>query len=306
MPNQTIEHEVNEQQEGRVDLVVRDHVPISRSKLKRLFDNNCVTLNQKPCPDPGAHVKKGDKVVITYDPHQGYAAKKRPWSDRTFAIVHEDKQLLVINKSAGVLTVPTNKNEANTLLERLTIYLERKKKNHEPALVHTLDRELSGLMVVAKTPDAAKNLRAQFAQLKTKLVMVAIVNGVMEKDEGVIESYFDTMKNLNTFSKQKAKSDKEQLAVTKFKVLKRMEDATSVEVVINAPQRHQARVHLKDTGHTVLGDQRYGDPKKPHERWTRKRLAMHIVSLTFNAPETDKSLTFTSELPAPMKRFLRG
>lgn len=300
----TVQGEVAEEQAGRIDLYVRTLVELSRSKLKGLFAHGCVSLNELPCADPATRVSVGDSVVVTYDPHQGYSARKRPWSDRTFEIVHEDEHLLVINKAAGVLSVPTNKKEPNTLVDRVTFYLSRKKKNHEAILIHRLDRGVSGVMVFGKTPDAAKELRVQFSSDQPKLVFVAIVHGVVKQDSGTIESYLATHKNLNRYSILDEQNGVH--AITKFKVLKRMKDATCIEVELVTARRHQGRVHLFEAGHKVLGDPRYGDSQHPHERWQRKRLAMHAISLTFVHPNSGQEVTYTSELPTPMKKFLRG
>ncbi len=299
----TIQGEVAEEQAGRINLVVRTLLQLSRSKLNGLFEHGCVQLNQVPCADPATRVTAGDKIVVNYDPHQGYSVTKRAWSDRTFSIVFEDEHLLVINKAAGVLTVPTSKQEPNTLLERISYYLGRKKKNHEAYLIHRLDRGLSGLMVFGKTPTAAKILREQFDGDQATREFVAIVNGVVPEDSGRFESWLETHKNLNRFSTAEKKG---QHAITTFQVIKRMEDATSVEVRLLTARRHQARVQFFEFGHRILGDIRYGNREKPHERWSSKRLAMHATSLTFVHPADGKKVTYTSELPAPMKKFLRG
>ena len=103
--------------EGRIDLMVRSLINLPRSKLNLLFDHGCVSLNGTICKNPATRVNAGDGIIVNYDAQQGYAKKKRPWSDRAFTNIYEDDDLLVINKASGVLTVPTNKEEPNTLLE---------------------------------------------------------------------------------------------------------------------------------------------------------------------------------------------
>lgn len=304
MANTIIEGEVTEDKVGRIDLMIRTMLDLSRSKLTALFDHGCVSLNKLPCDNPATRVGVGDRVVVKYDPHQGYSEKKRAWSDRTYTIVHEDDQILVVNKAAGVLTVPTNKEEPNTLLERVTFYLNRKKKNHEARLIHRLDRGISGLMVFAKTPKVAKHLRSQFDGDTATRVLFAIVDGVLEPEEGTFDSYLDTHSNLSRYSTNDRASG--QHAVTKFKVSKRMIDATAVELELVTARRHQARVQLFEAGHHVLGDERYRKKKYPHERWQKKRLAMHAVLLGFVHPETGKEVRYSSQLPISMRKFLRG
>lgn len=304
MANTTIKGEVTKDLEGRIDLMVRSLLDLSRSKLTALFEHGCITLNKTPCDNPATRVGVGDRIVVTYDPNQGYSGKKRPWSDRTFTIIHEDDQMIVVNKSAGVLTVPTNKEEPNTLLERVSSYLSRKKKNHEAYLIHRLDRGISGVMVFGKTPKAARHLRTQFDKDKAKRIVLAIVNGVMEEDEGTFDSHLDTHNNLSRYSV--SEPGKGQHAVTNFRVTKRMVDATAVELELVTARRHQARVQLFESGHPVLGDTRYQKERYGHQRWDKKRLAMHGLRLTFTHPETGKEVSFKNELPISMRKFIRG
>ena len=284
--------------------MVRTMLELPRSKLDVLFENGCVTLNKSPCANPAERVALGDNIVITYDPHQGYSAKKKPWVDRTFTIVHEDDFILVINKAAGVLTVPTNKEESNTLLERVSTYLSYKKKNHEAYLIHRLDRGMSGLMVFGKTPKSAKNLRTQFDNDTATRFVMAIVNGVLESPEGSFETNLDTHSNLNSYSTRE--KGKGQRAATNYRVTKQMEDAAAVEVELVTARRHQARVHLSEYGHHVLGDERYRKERYEHERWKKKRFALHGIRLTFNHPENGKEVTYKSDLPISMRKFIRG
>jgi len=303
MPVNKVAGTISSAEPIRIDHFVKTLVELSRSKLNGLFQHGCVTLNGQPCLKSETRVSKGDRVEISYDPQQGYAATKRAWSDRTFSIIYEDDLILVINKSAGTLTVPTNKSESNTLHERVSFYLGRKKKNHESLLVHRLDRSMSGIMVFAKTPDAATKLRAQFDDDTAQRRFIAIVHGVVEQDEGVIESWLETHNNLNRFSTEEKKG---QHALTKFKVLKRMPDATSLEIQLVTARRHQARVHLYEMGHRIVGESRYvDDHDEPHERWKSKRMAFHATSLSFVHPGTEKQVTYVSDLPLPMKKFLR-
>jgi 23S rRNA pseudouridine1911/1915/1917 synthase len=295
---------VTESEVGRIDLMVRTMVDLSRSKLTALFEHGCVQLNKRICENPAERVAIGDRITVTYDAHQGYSSKKKPWSDRTFTIIYEDDLLLIVNKSAGVLTVPTNKEESNTLLERVTTYLSHKKKNHEAYLIHRLDRGMSGLMVFGKSPKVAKNLREQFDGESAKRVLMAIVNGVMENETGTIESHLDTHNNLSRYSTND--KGKGQHSITTYRVTKQMEDATAVEIELVTARRHQARAHLSELGHHVLGDERYRQKRYEHERWNKKRMALHAVRMTFIHPETKKEVSFKTELPISMRKFIRG
>lgn len=304
MANISITGEVTKELEGRIDLMVRSLLDLPRSKLTALFEHGCITLNKSPCNNPATRVAVGDKIVVTYDPSQGYTAKKRTWSDRTFSIIHEDDHLMVVNKAAGVLTVPTNKEEQNTLLERISFYLNRKKKNHEAYLIHRLDRGMSGVMVFGKTPKSAKHLRSQFDKDKAKRILFALVDGVLESDSGTLESHLETHNNLSRYSV--SEKGKGQHAVTRYKVTKRMVDATAVELELVTARRHQARVQLFEFGHPVLGDTRYCKKKFRHERWDKKRLALHALRLSFAHPHNGEEVSYHSEVPTSIRKFMRG
>ena len=126
----------------------------------------------------------------------------------------------------------------------------------------------------------------------------------MEEDTGTFDSYLDTHNNLSRYSI--SEPGKGQHAVTNFKVTKRMIDATAVELELVTARRHQARVQLFESGHHVLGDTRYRKARYGHERWEKKRLAMHGTQLTFIHPESGKEVTYKSELPISMRKFIRG
>lgn len=303
MADQVFQGEVTEESVGRIDLMVRTLIALSRSKLDRLFENECVKLNDGLCVDPSTRVAIGDKVVVTYDPKQGYSARKKPWSDRAFSIIHEDQDLIVVNKSASVLTIATNKDEPNTLQNRVSFYLSHKKKNSHAYLVHRLDRGVSGAIVFGKTPDAAKHLKSQFDGNSATRILIAVVVGTLEPDAGKFESYLDTHNNLNRFSTSDAVAG--QHAITKFKVLKRMVDTTAVELELVTARRHQARVHLFEAGHPVLGETRYGIKQAAHEKWRKGRLAMHASSLTFKHPHDDTPVTYSSKPPERLKKLMR-
>ena len=290
--------------EGRIDLMVRSLIDLPRSKLNLLFDHGCVSLNGTVCKNSATRVSAGDAIIVNYDSRQGYSKKKRPWSDRTFTIIHEDDDLLVINKASGVLTVPTNKEETNTLLERVTAYLDRKKKNHEAYLIHRLDRGMSGTMVFGKTPKSAKHLRTQFDHDQARRIVFVIVNGELESKSGVFESQLDTHSNLSRYST--SEKGQGQRAVTRYKVTQELEDATGVELELVTARRHQARVHFCEFGHHILGDTRYRQQRFPHEKWEKKRLAMHSVEISFIHPTTMKPVTFKSPLPMTLRKFIRG
>ena len=302
MPLTTKTALVTEQQSCRADRIVHSLTSLSHSKMRGLFDHGCVTVNGEPCLLAGMPVKSGDEVGVCYDPQQGYRQKKKKWTDRTFAIVFEDAHLIVVNKSANVLTVATDHAELNTLVNRVSHYLKHTSQHREAFVAHRLDREVSGLLVFAKSPAILKLLQDQFKQRKPERVYIAIVAGNLKPATGTFRSYLKTGDNLDQFSTRNESEG--QLAITHYRVLKELQDATVVEVKLETGRRNQIRVHFAERGHPVLGDARYQREIATHDRWPLKRIALHATSLGFAHPVTGEPMHFEAPAPNSMKRFM--
>ncbi len=287
---------------GRVDLVVRQLSGSSHSQVRGIVDHCCMSINGKPCDNIATPVVAGDVVSIRFDPTQRYHEKKKHWDDRTFNVLFEDNHLIVVDKSAGTLTVPTDRNEKNTLVERVSVYLSHSRGKQQAWVVHRLDRDVSGLLVFGKHEPIAERLIEQFKQRKPRRIYAAIVAGVMSNDSGTYRSHLATSKNLDRYVTRP--SLKTELAITHYRVLKRMSDTTLVEVTLETGKRNQIRVHFADAGHPVLGDPRYKTKQAMHPRWIRKRIALHAKSLGFEHPISGKAMTFESPLPSALEKFL--
>ncbi len=305
MPLTTLETTVESEQAGRVDAIVRNLSGLSHSQVRGMFDHGCVKVNGDDCDDIGLAVAAGDRVSLRYDKKQRYREKKKVrWDDRTFTVVYEDEDIIVVDKAAGTLTVPTDNLEKNSLVDRVSIYLSHSKRPREAWVIHRLDREVSGLLVMGKQELMAQRLIEQFKHRKPNRTYAAIVAGVIADDEGTFESYLATGKNLDRYVTGPAKNS--ERAVTHFRVVARMEDTTHVEAKLETGKRNQIRVHFAHAGHPVLGDPRYEADKAMHVRWIRKRIALHAASLGFVHPGTGKDMMLESPLPPAMKKFLAG
>ncbi|MCO8122660.1 RluA family pseudouridine synthase [Stieleria sp. TO1_6] len=304
MAKTTLSITVTPENAGRVDLIARELCESSRSQIRGMVDYGCVSINGVVCGDIGKTVVAGDVVSACFDPHQRYKEKKKPWNDRTFRVVFEDKYLIVVDKAAGTLTVPTDNNESNTLVERLTVYLTHSRGNRDAFVVHRLDRAVSGLLVFGKQERIAKQLIEQFKQRKPQRVYAAIVAGVMPNDEGTFRSHLATGKNLDRYVAPP--SSKTELAITHYRVLQRMSDTTLVEVKLETGKRNQIRIHFADAGHPVLADPRYKTKQAAHHHWIRDRIALHATSLGFEHPVSGEAMAFESPLPSAMQKFLAG
>jgi 23S rRNA pseudouridine1911/1915/1917 synthase len=295
---------VKPDQEGRADRVVQELTELSRADVRGLFDHQCVRINGKVTSRAGDPVKAGDVVEVRYDMHRRYHERLQPRS-RSFKLVYEDEHLLVVEKAAGVLSVPTTKHEQNTLVHELARYVSKGPRiRRRISIVHRLDRETSGLLVFGKSHTVAERLKMQFSQRKPEREYIAIVYGRLEQDEGTIKSHLATARDLDQYSTPDP--EKGKLAITHYTVQKRLKNATVVKVQLETGRRNQIRVHFAEQGHPILGDSRYRPDLALQPEWDKKRLALHATVLGFRHPVTNKPLRFVSQLPSAFGRYMKG
>ena len=289
---------------GRIDRCVQELAGGSRSHVTGLFDHDCVTLNGQLEINPGRILCVGDHVQVRFEENRRYAPRRRPEQQRHrgFSIVFEDRHLVVVDKSADLLTVPTDGREPHTLMYRVNEHVRREGRGRGAFVVHRLDRGVSGLLVFGKTKDDARLLQEQFRQRKPERQYDALVAGIIEQDRGEFRSYLATGKNLTRYSTDD--EDDGQLAVTHYQVTERLPDLTHVTVQLETGRRNQIRVHFAEAQHPVLGDQRYRSDLWKEIRWQHKRFAMHASTLGFNHPISSEPLLFTSPLPNEMTNFM--
>lgn len=289
---------------SRIDHLVQELCGLSRSQIKGLFDHGCVSLNGSLCTEPEERLKEGDHVELKYDPNQRYHPRNKPRRNLGFEIVFEDKHLIVVNKPADLLTVPTRRQETNTLQHKVEAYVKHVGGGRGAFTVHRLDLGVSGLLVLAKSQEIVRLLKDQFAASKPEREYVAIVAGYVKPKSGTFESLLATDKNLNRFSTDDDSIG--QLAITHYRVVASLEDATLVQVRLETGRRNQIRVHFAEAGHPVLGDPRYQtDLATAHHRWQHKRLALHARLLGFEHPLTHQPLRFEAALPRELEQFIR-
>ncbi len=219
-----------------------------------------------------------------------------------FRVVYDDRDVVVVDKAPGVLTVPTAKRERSTLVDMLSAHLRR-----EVFVVHRLDRDTSGLLVFAKDRRAARALADTWAEHER--LYDALVHGVVRVDAGVVESRLITGKNLDRRSTRDPRAsgapafDRGERAVTRYRVVERVRAATLVECALETGRRNRIRVHMKDLGHRLLGDARYARDVRPHPLW-RGGLALHARVLAFIHPVTGARLRFDAGMRADFAAFL--
>lgn len=288
----------------KMDRAVQSLTGVSRRQIVALFDQQCVLLNGQLCQQPWQRLSVGDVVEVRYDPAQRYRPKKRPPRHLGFDVLFEDEHLIVVNKPAGWLTVPTPKHEPHTLIQRISDYLTQvnRRRRVRVQAVQRLDRGVSGVLVFAKTEEIAEALREQFQRHEPERQYAAIVAGRVAHDAGTFRSHLVTSKSLKRYST----TDEEQgeLAITHFQVQHRLSDATAVCVWLETGRRNQIRVHFAEAGHPVLGDERYEHQLARHPRWLAKRLALHAMLLAIRHPATGQICRFETDLPSEMQTFL--
>ena len=205
-------------------------------------------------------------------------------------IVFEDQHVIVVDKPAGLLTMATDAERSRTVYAALRAYLNSKKPRETLFIVHRLDREASGLLVFAKTPQAKEKLQDQFKDHSAGRRYVVVVEGGVKADDFTIRSYLTENAAYRVYSTHNKKIGK--LAITHVRVLKRNAKTTVLEVRLETGRKHQIRVHLAESGHPVVGDKNYGTGWNPI-----RRLALHGAHLQFNHPKTGKLMTFHATAP---------
>lgn len=304
----------------RVDKFLYDRlVNTSRNRIQKAADAGFVMANGKPVKS-NYKVKGGDVLTVMMD-RPRYDNDIIP-EDIPLQIVYEDEDLLVINKPAGLVVHPGCGNYTGTLVNAIAWHL-RDNPEYDPndpqvGLVHRIDKDTSGLLVVAKTPDAKTHLGRQFFNKTTQREYNALVWGYVEQDEGTVTG------NIARHPKdrmQMAVFDPDsgigKHAVTHYTVLERLGYVTLVKCVLETGRTHQIRAHMKSIGHILFNDSRYGGnellkgtPSSSYRQFIQNcfsvcpRQALHAKTLGFIHPRTGKPLFFTSELPDDMQQLL--
>lgn len=281
-----------------VYLAQLDEVP-SRAYAKRLIDDGHVTINGQSPGKAGVRLKAGDVVEVHLPPPQ--ASELEPQAI-PLDIVYEDAHLLVLNKPAGMVVHPAPGHSSGTLVNAL---LHRYPDLpgiggvKRPGIVHRLDKETSGLMVVAKTTEALSALvRAMKARRITRRYL-ALVHGVVKADQGQIDA---PIGRHPVKRQQMAVVEGGRPALTRFRVLERFAEATYLAAELVTGRTHQIRVHMAFIGHPVLGDERYGRKGGPGYP---KGHALHAAELAFVHPLTSAPLRFEAPLPRPFADTLQ-
>lgn len=283
--------------------VVQAALKVQRKVAEKLIHEGMVRVAGRTVTQTHWHLNVGDQLEIDYAPQPVAKVTGRdPSRSQQFEIVHDDEHLMIVNKPAHLLTVPTPKREGNTLQGQIRKWLARHQPAAKAICVHRLDRGVSGLLVFAKSFEVADQLRAQFAARKPARKYMALVKGKLEESKGTFQSYLATDESLTRHS---VGPDEGELAITHYRVRDYFEEATLVEVTLETGRRNQIRVHFAEANHPVLGDPRYRSQQAAHRLWPYKRLALHAESLGIEHPVTQELLEFIAPWPQEFRDFRR-
>ncbi len=212
-------------------------------------------------------------------------------------IIYEDKNFIVVNKPSGLLTIATDKEKEKTLFHQVYLYIKKKNKNNKVFIVHRLDKDTSGIVLFAKNESLKLKLQDNWDTLAKERKYLAIVNGMVEKKQGQIISWLKETKTLLTYSSNNPNDGKK--AITNYRVISNNLKYTLLDIDIKTGRKNQIRCHMKDLGHPIVGDTKYGN--NDHQ----KRMYLHAYKLTIINPINNKELTFETDVPNSFIELMR-
>jgi len=295
----------------RLDRALAAAVPtLSRERLKSLIRSGAVEAEGKAVRDPATKVR-GEEALRLAVPEPTPAHNEA--QDIPLTIVFEDEHLLVVDKPAGLVVHPAAGNFDGTLVNALLHHCAGQLSGiggvARPGIVHRIDKDTSGLLVVAKTDVAHEGLAKQFAAHSIDRRYLALVNGTPRTSEGIVDA---PLARSATNRKKIAivEGPRGKRAVTHWKRLQNLKDAALLECRLETGRTHQVRVHLASLGHPLLGDPVYGRSGKTHGKLLNElqfhRQALHAAELGFTHPVTRRRLSFSSPMPTDMQELFNA
>ena len=257
---------------------------LSKNSVKSLLHNEKVFVNGNMTTKYNYELNIGDVVEI------------REKVAKNIDIIYEDKDIIVINKPSGLLTVATEKEKNKTAYHLVMEYLKKKNKNNRIFIIHRLDKDTSGIIMFAKNERAKHLYQDNWNDIVKKRCYYAVIDGKMQNKEGTIKSYLK--ENGNMVYSVKDRSGK--IAITEYKVLKERKNISLLDINLKTGRKNQIRVHMKENKTPILGDLKYGEKSK-----LINRLALHAYKLELINPVTKKLLTFEVNMPNEFKTLFK-
>ncbi len=283
----------------RLDKAIAELDPdISRMTVQKLIEDDKILVNGKK-EKASYKVKINDKIIIEFEKPKESKLKAE---EIPLNVIYEDNDIIIINKEKGMVVHPGNGNPdgtlANAIMARCKDSLSGIGGEIRPGIVHRIDKDTSGIIIVAKNDKAHLNISEQIKEHKTTKTYLALVRGRLKENEATIDMPIGRSKK----DRKKMAVDKDgKKAVTHFKVLKRYSDCTLLEVVIETGRTHQIRVHLSEIGYPIIGDYTYSNGKN---RFDVEGQMLHAYKIKFKHPTTNEEVEYTAELPKYFKDIL--
>lgn len=283
----------------RLDAFMAQNGDITRSHAHKLIADGTVTVNGITVTKPSQSLSQGETVCFTLPDEVPLNIQSQ---NIALDIVYQDADLAVINKPQGMTVHPANNVYRDTLVNALLYHVKDLSGINgvlRPGIVHRLDKDTSGLLVIAKNDYAHVNLQKQIQSKQCRRIYLALLEGVLKQDSGVVDQPIG-----------RSRSDRKKMdivpdgrnAVTYYTVEERFDRYTLVRFELKTGRTHQIRVHAKYLGHPVVGDKTYGYAKC---KWQLNGQLLHAAQLTFTHPVTGKEMTFTAPLPDYFENVLQ-
>jgi len=289
----------SEQTRQRLDRVLAEALPaFSRARLQTLIRDGFVSLNGKP-PRPRDLVRTGDVVELREPELEKVEAQPEQIK---LDVIFEDDDLLVLNKPAGIVMHPGAGHQAHTLVNALLAHCQNLSGivgKERPGIVHRLDKETSGALVVAKNDATHRDLSSQFAARTMTKIYLALVAGILRKTSGVIDKAIarhPVHRQRMSIARRQGRSAK-----TEYRVLRSGDEISLVECILHSGRTHQIRVHLHHLGHPVLGDKLYGGKRAGDY----PRQMLHAWKLAFRHPRSGDEMNFEAPVPRDFADAMR-
>ena len=264
-----------------------------RTAIKSLLAHNQVAVNGTPEKQFDTQLRPGQEVKVNL------SREFKVFYNRRLKLVYEDDDIIVVNKGYGVLSMGNDKVKEGTAYTILRDYLKWQDPRNKLFIVHRLDRDTSGLMVFAKSIEAKENLQHNWNNMVLSRKYLAVVEGRPDPAEGIVKSYLAENSRYEVYSTDNP--DEGQLAITRYRTLKSRNGYSLMEVELDTGRKNQIRVHMKDLGHPITGDRRYGAGSSPIHR-----MALHAQTLRFVHPITRKDMNFTTPTPISFSKIVGG
>lgn len=263
-----------------------------RSSLKAMMKYGQVAVNGVPTSQFDVTVQPGDEMSVNFT---------RPFvtfSHPRIRLVYEDDDIIVVHKGSGILSVGTDNRSDGTAYSIVRNYLKNKDPHLKLFIIHRLDRDTSGLMMFAKNIEAKEAMQHNWNNMVLSRTYVAVVEGKVEEESGTVRSYLAETSQYEVYSTQNPEEG--QLAITRYKRLDCRHGYSLMELSLDTGRKNQIRVHMKDLGHPIVGDRKYGAKSSP-----LRRMALHARTLRFVHPVTRKDMLFETPIPSQFLSLLK-